>query len=100
MERLVLFLCGLWFWLTRKSRSLYYRRIVEELDAARDYLLTEYYGCWSTRDRGFLLASQIEALTILEHQRALLSYTSRRFESLTDCCQMVAEELAGPPKAA
>ena len=100
MEKLVLFLCGLWFWLTRKRRTTRYNQVAETLHSARTYLWSDYASRASARDRGSLLPHQVEALTILERQTALASHTSSRFHSLTECCRLVTEELTQPPKAA
>jgi hypothetical protein len=100
MENVVLSLYGLWFWLTRRYRASVYKDVAHTLDSARTYLWSDYATRASTRDRGFLLPNQVEALKILEHHGALVSNTSRRFESLSECRKFVAEELAEPPKAA
>lgn len=100
MERIVLFLCGLWFWITRKNRAIEYQEVADFLDSARIYLSSDFNDRWSTRDRGGLLPDQTEALTILEQQRADVASTSRRLESLTECLRLVAEELSEPRKAA
>lgn len=100
MENLVLSLYGLWFWLTRKYRAAAYNEVAQTLGSARTYLITDYASRASTRDRGFLLPNQIEALRILDRHGALVAHTSRRFASLSECRKFVAEELADPPKAA
>jgi len=100
MEKLVLKLCGLWFWLTRKYRATRYSEVAGTLNSAWSYLSSDYTTRASTRDRGFLLPEQAEALTILQRHLALVDRTSRRFDSLSECCKFVAEELAEPPKAA
>ena len=100
MEKLVLFLCGLWLWITRKRRSLHYREVASTLNSAHLYLVSDYATRASTRDRGSLLPHQVEALNILERQVAVVSQTSDRFDSLTECCRIVLEELTQPPKAA
>jgi hypothetical protein len=100
METLVLNLCGLWLWITRKSRTSRYSEVAGTLASARSYLWTDYSSRASTLDRGFLLPEQIEALTILERQTALVTQTSQRFDSLSECRKLITEELAQPPKAA
>jgi hypothetical protein len=100
MENLVLSLYGLWFWLTRKYRAAAYNDVAETLHSARIYLWSDYATRASTRDRGFLLPDQIEALNILDHHVALVANTSLRFDSLSECRKFVAEELNEPPKAA
>jgi hypothetical protein len=100
MERLVLFLCGLWFWLTRKHRVSQYNQVASSLHSARLYLVEEFSTRASTRDRGALLPNQIEAITILDRQMAHVKQTSRRFQTLAECCRLATEELAEPGKAA
>jgi hypothetical protein len=100
MERTVLFLCGLWLWLTRKRRATRYAEVANSLQSARLYLFSDYANRASTRDRGCLLPDQVEALRILDRQHAVVSQTSRRFETLAECYRLVAEELTQPPKAA
>jgi len=100
MEILVLNLCGLWLWVTRKSRTSRYSEVAGTLASARSYLWTDYSSRASTLDRGFLLPEQIEALTILERQTALVTHTSQRFDSLSECRKIITEELIQPPRAA
>jgi hypothetical protein len=100
MERLVLFLCGLWLWLTRKRRATRYVEVAGTLHSARLYLWSDYANRASTRDRGSLLPDQLEALSILERQVSLVTETSRRFDTLTECCRFVTEELTQTQKAA
>ena len=97
METLVLYLCGIWFWLTRKFRVDSYNEAAEALKAARRYLARDFAGRASTRDRGQLLPEQLEAIAILDRHSAIASRTSRRFESLGECCRFVIEELTGAP---
>lgn len=100
MENVVLSLYGLWFWLTRKYRAAVYHDVANQLHSARIYLYSDYATRASTRDRGFLLPDQIEALNILDRHVALVANTTQRFDSLSECRKFVAEELAEPPKAA
>jgi hypothetical protein len=100
MEKLVLNLCGLWFWLTRKSRTNRYSEVANSLTSARLYLFSDYTSRASTRDRGRLLPHHIEALTILERHIAFTYNTAHRFDTLDECCKFVTEELTQPPKAA
>jgi hypothetical protein len=100
MENLVYSLYGLWFWLTRKYRAAVYNEVAQTLDSARTYLFTDYATRASTRDRGFLLPAQVEALTILDRHGELVARTSRRFGTFGECRKFVTEELADPPKAA
>jgi len=96
MEKLVMFLCGLWLWLTGKRRSATYREGANTLHAARLYLISDYASRASTQERGHLLPDQVEALTILERQVDLADRTARRFESLTECYRIAIEELSQP----
>jgi hypothetical protein len=100
MENLVLSVYGLWFWITRRYRAAAYNDVAQTLDSARTYLITDYTTRASTRDRGFLLADQVEALTILDRHVAMVNHASQRFGSLSECVKFVAEELNDPPKAA
>jgi hypothetical protein len=100
MERLVLFLCGLWLWLTRKRRATRYTEVAGTLHSARLYLWSDYANRASTRDRGALLPDQLEALSILERQVSLATEMSQRFSTLTECCRLVTEELTQTQKAA
>jgi hypothetical protein len=95
MEKLILFLCGFWFWLTRRYRALQYREAAELLLSAHDALASDLYSRWSTRDRGFLLPQQAEALSILKHHSDWTIDTANRFDSLIECCRFVTEELTG-----
>jgi hypothetical protein len=97
MEKVVLLLCGVWFWLTRKYRAKQYREAAEVLNAAHDSLEEDLWSWWSTRDRGYVLPNQAEALSILKHYSTLTVDTAKRFDSLLECCRFVAEELAGVP---
>jgi len=97
METFVLSLYGFWFWLTRKYRTTRYREVAVSLNSARDYLLEDFGTRASTRDRGFILPHQLEAIDILERHFGLVSATSRRFASLNECCKFVTEELIQNP---
>lgn len=100
MENFVVSLYGLWFWLTRKYRTTCYSEVAHSLTSARTYLFSEFATRASTRDRGFLLPHQVEALTILDRQADLVARTTHRFETISDCRKFVTEELAEPRKAA
>ena len=100
METVVLHLCGLWLWLTRKSRTSRYSEVAHTLNSAWSYLWSDYATRASTLDRGFLLPEQTEALTILDRQAALVSETSSRFHSLSECRKLITEVLGQPSKAA
>jgi hypothetical protein len=96
MERFVLTLYGLWFWLTRDYRATHYCEAASTLHSAHAYLLKDFANRASTRDRGTLLPHQMEALAILEQHGTLIDRTSRRFASLSECCRFVTEELTQP----
>jgi len=97
METLVLYLYGLWFWLTRKYRTARYHEAAEELNAARTYLMHDFAGRASTRDRGTLLPEQVEAIAILDRHSAFAARAAQRFDSLGECYRFVVEELTGAP---
>jgi len=97
METIVLNLYGFWFWLTRKFRIDSYAEAADTLKAARAYLVHDFAHRASTRDRGGLLPEQTEALAMLERHSKFARRSSRRFESLGDCCRFVIEELTGAP---
>jgi hypothetical protein len=100
METIVLNLCGLWLWLTRKRRTSEYGEVAELLNAAHTYLLSDYTTRASTLDRGSLLPQHREALVILERQAALVAHTSNRFASISECRKLISEEFADMQKAA
>ena len=95
MEKFVLSLCGLWFWLTRKYRTTHYNQAAGTLNSALNYLSADFCTRASTRDRGFLLPHHAEAIAILERHAAVITKTSLRFDSLVECCRYVTEELVG-----
>ena len=97
METMVLYLCGFWFWLTRSFRMESYGEAAETLKAARAYLVRDFAHRASTRDRGGLLPEQTEALAMLDRHSRFAMRSSRRFESLVECCRFVIEELTGAP---
>jgi hypothetical protein len=97
METIVLYICGFWFWLTRKFRMESYGEAAATLKAARAYLVRDFAHRASTRDRGGLLPEQTEALAMLERHSRLAKRSARRFESLVECCRFVIEELTGAP---
>ena len=99
MERLIFSLYGFWFWLTRKYRAARYGEAADTLKDARLYLLNDFTTRASTRDRGYMLAHQVEALALLERHSSFASQTSRRFASLNQCCKFIVEELAEPQTA-
>src|ERR1035441_10168599 len=99
MEAFVFSVYGLWFWLTRKYRTARYREAADSLKAARIYLLNDFGTRASTRDRGYMLSHQVEALDLLERHSAFIAQTSRRFASLSECCRFITEELTQPQAA-
>ena len=99
MEAFVLSLYGFWFWITRNYRAARYREAADSLKAARIYLLNDFGTRASTRDRGYMLSHQVEALDLLERHSAFIAQTSRRFASLSDCCRFITEELTQPQAA-
>ncbi len=96
MERLVFIVYGFWFWLTRKYRAARYGEAADSLRHARIYLLNDFATRASTRDRGYMLPHQVEALAVLERHSAFTARNSRRFTSLGGCCRFIVEELAEP----
>lgn len=97
METTVLYLCGLWFWLTRNFRRTAYAEANEVLHAAHAYLERDFAARASTRDRGHLLPDQLEALALLDSQAQFAARTYARIGSLAECCRFVIEELTGAP---
>jgi hypothetical protein len=97
METSVMYICGVWFWLTRRFRMDSYSEAAETLQAARAYLAHDFAARASTRDRGHLLPDQIEALELLESHGRFAAGTVRRLETLSECCRFVIEELTGAP---
>src|SRR6478609_1210176 len=93
MERVVVLLCGIWFWLTRRWRVDTYCAAAETLELAHAYLLRDFAGRASTRDRGILLPQDNEALSILQHHAVDTYVAATRFAKLTECCRFVAEEM-------
>jgi len=100
MERLVIYLCGFWFWMTPRHQSSRYQEVAEFLNSAKLHLISDFNSRWSTRDRGFLIPPQVEALRILEQLQSLASQPPSRLQSLSECLQHDSEELLEPPKAA
>jgi len=98
MDKLVRFICGFWLWLTR--RSLHYHEIGHTLHSAWIYLWSDYANRASTQERGSMLPSQIEALTLLRQQSSRAFQTSRRLQSLRECYEFVGEELDDSSTAA
>jgi hypothetical protein len=102
MDKMVIALCGIWFWLTRAWRVDTYCAAAETLELAHAYLLRDFAARASTRDRGILLPQHHEALSILQRHAIDTYVTATRFAKLRDCCRFVAEEmraLAAPAPA-
>ena len=102
MDKIVIALCGIWFWLTRRWRVDTYCAAAETLELAHAYLLRDFATRASTRDRGILLPQHHEALSILQHHAVDTYVTATRFANFRDCCRFVAEEMravAAPPPA-
>jgi hypothetical protein len=93
MERLVVYVYGLWFWLTRAWRVVVYSEAAATLELAHARLLQDYLSYASTRDRGMLLPFHHEALGILQHHAVNTYVTATRFATLRECCKYVSEEL-------
>jgi hypothetical protein len=93
METTVLYLCGVWFWLTRKWRVAAYSDAARQLDIARMYLLRDFTSRASTCDRGRMLPHQIEAVALLERHAEQTLATASHFQNLLDCCRFVSGEI-------
>ena len=93
METTVLYLCGFWFWLTRKHRVAAYSDAARQLELARRYLSQDFNSRASTCDRGRMLPQQLEALALLDHHAEQTLATASRFHNLIACCRFVAGEL-------
>jgi len=96
MDRIVLTMCGVWFWLTRRRRIKAYSSAAYTLTLAHARLQREFYAQASTRDRGTLLPGQLEALGILESHAISTYQWASRFHSLRECCRFVFGELHPP----
>lgn len=97
MEVFTLYLCGLWFWMTRRRRVTVYSAAAETLQLAHAYLMYDFSCRASTLARGQLLPQQREALSILQHHATDTYVTATRFASLRECCRYVAAELRRVP---
>lgn len=93
MERVVVYICGLWFWLTRRWRVDAYSDAAATLELAHAYLLRDFFSRASTRDRGLLLPFHHEALAILQNHAIGTYVAATRLANLRECCQFVSEEL-------
>jgi len=96
MDRIVVTMCGVWFWLTRRRRIRAYSSAAYTLTLAHARLQREFYSQASTRDRGTLLPGQLEALGILESHAVSTYQWASRFDSLRECCRYVSGELRPP----
>src|SRR5438270_9186395 len=94
MDKIVLSICGMWFWLTRRRRVNAYSEAAATLELAHAYLVRDFSSRASTRDRGLLLPEQREALSILQNHAIDTYVAATRFASLGECCRFVADELA------
>jgi hypothetical protein len=97
MEFFTLYLCGVWFWMTRRRRVTAYCAAAETLELAHAYLMYDFSRRPSTLDRGHLLPQQREALSILQQHATDTYVTATRFASLRECCRYVAAELRQVP---
>jgi hypothetical protein len=93
MERLVVWISGLWFWMTRRWRVNAYSEAAATLELAHAYLLRDFFSHASTRDRGLLLPFHHEALAILQNHAIDTYVAATRMANLRECCQFVGEEL-------
>lgn len=93
MERIVVYICGLWFWVTRRWRVYAYSEAAATLELAHAYLLRDFFNRASTRDRGLLLPFHHEALAILQNHAIDTYVAATRMANLRECCQFVSEEL-------
>jgi len=93
MERVVVWISGLWFWLTRRWRVHAYSEAAATLELAHAYLLRDYFSHASTRDRGLLLPFHHEALAILQNHAIDTYVAATRMANLRECCHFVGEEL-------
>ncbi|HEX3569671.1 MAG TPA: hypothetical protein VHU44_02495 [Acidobacteriaceae bacterium] len=94
MDKIVLSICGLWFWMTRRRRVTAYSDAAATLELAHAYLLRDFYCRASTRDRGILLPHQTEALSILQNHAIDTYVAATRFSSLGECYRLVTDELS------
>jgi hypothetical protein len=93
MERIVLTLCGLWVWMTRRRRIAAYIAAAKTLEFAHAHLLHDFSSRASTSDRGTLVPHQIEALALLEKHATGTYIAVEQLSNLGRCCRFVAEEL-------
>jgi hypothetical protein len=70
-----------------------YCAAAETLELAHAYLVRDFAGRASTRDRGVLLPQHNEALSILQNHALETYVDATRLANLGDCCRFVAEEL-------
>jgi hypothetical protein len=93
MERLVLALCGIWVWMTRRRRIVAYIAAAKTLEFAHAHLLHDFSSRASTSDRGTLLPHQMQALSLLENHATETYMAVAHLSTLGPCCRFVAEEL-------
>ena len=93
MGQVVAYLCGVWFWLTRRWRIDVYRSAAETLELAHAYLVRDFAAHASTRDRGVLSPQQNEALMLLQKHAVQTYVNATRLAKFGDCCRFVAKEM-------
>lgn len=93
MDRLVLALCGIWVWMTRRRRIAAYISAAKTLEFAHGHLLRDFTSRASTSDRGTLLPHQTEALSLLEGHAIETYFAATRLSNFVACCSFVAEDL-------
>ena len=93
MGQVVAYLCGIWFWLTRRWRIDVYCAAAETLELAHGYLVRDFAAHASNRDRGNLSPQQSEALALLERHAIQTYDNAKRLAKFTDCCRYVVAEM-------
>ena len=93
MAQVVAYLCGVWFWLTRRWRIDVYCAAAETLELAHAYLARDFAAHASTRDRGVLSPQQNEALALLQAHALQTYVNAMRLAKLDECCRFVAKEM-------
>ena len=93
MGQVVAYLCGVWFWLTRRWRIDVYRSAAETLELAHAYLVRDFAAHASTRDRGVLSPQQNEALMLLQKHAVQTYVNATRLAKFGECCRFVAGEM-------
>lgn len=93
MAQVVAYLCGVWFWLTRRWRIDVYCAAAETLELAHAYLVRDFAAHASTRDRGVLSPQQNEALALLQAHAVQTYVNATRLAKFGECCRFVAGEM-------